>query len=91
MPAKHYIDIKAQLLTTTWEGDAIDVDFIEAIKKLKFHRFFLQGKPNSAWMSTKLAYKLKFILCAKFSKKYSIISFINNDIKSERGLCLWYN
>ncbi len=33
MPAKHHIDTKAQLLITTWEGDAIDIDFINAIKK----------------------------------------------------------
>ncbi len=33
MPAKHVIDIKAMLLITTWEGEAIDNKFIEAIKK----------------------------------------------------------
>ena len=33
MPAEHDIDIQARLLITTWEGVAIDIDFIEAIKK----------------------------------------------------------
>ena len=33
MPAKHAIDTKAMLLITTWEGEAIDNEFIEAIKK----------------------------------------------------------
>ena len=33
MPANHNIDTKAQLLITTWEGEAGDIEFIEAIKK----------------------------------------------------------
>lgn len=33
MPANHEIDTKAQLLITTWEGEARDMEFIEAIKK----------------------------------------------------------
>lgn len=33
MPAKHHIDSTSRLLITTWEGEAVDVDFIEAIKK----------------------------------------------------------
>jgi len=33
MPAKHHIDNTSQLLITTWEGEAVDIDFIEAIKK----------------------------------------------------------
>lgn len=33
MPAIHRIDDKAQLIITTWEGDATDVEFINAIKK----------------------------------------------------------
>ena len=33
MPANHHIDNKAQLIITTWEGEARDIDFIEAIKK----------------------------------------------------------
>ena len=33
MPAKHNIDNSSQLLITTWEGEAVDIDFIEAIKK----------------------------------------------------------
>ena len=33
MPANHYIDNKRQLIVTTWEGEARDVEFIEAIKK----------------------------------------------------------
>jgi len=33
MPAKHHINNASQLLITTWEGEAVDVDFIEAIKK----------------------------------------------------------
>jgi len=33
MPAHHHIDSKAQLIITTWEGEARDVEFIEALKK----------------------------------------------------------
>ena len=33
MPVKHHIDNKAKLIFTTWEGEAIDIEFIEAIKK----------------------------------------------------------
>jgi len=33
MPANHKIDTKSQLLITTWEGAAHDIEFIEAIKK----------------------------------------------------------
>ncbi len=33
MPAKHHIDTNSRLLITTWKGDAIDIDFIEALKK----------------------------------------------------------
>lgn len=33
MPAKHYIDNESNLIITTWEGEAIDADFIEALKK----------------------------------------------------------
>jgi len=32
MPAKHSVDDISQLIITTWEGDAHDVEFIEAIK-----------------------------------------------------------
>lgn len=32
MPANHNIDTKAQLIITTWEGEACDIEFIEAIK-----------------------------------------------------------
>lgn len=33
MPAKHYIDKEAKLIVTKWEGDAVDIEFIEAIIK----------------------------------------------------------
>lgn len=33
MPANHIIDTKAHLLITTWEGEAHDNEFIEAIKE----------------------------------------------------------
>lgn len=32
MPANHYIDKKRQLIITTWEGDAHDIEFIKAIE-----------------------------------------------------------
>jgi len=32
MPAKHDIDIEAKLLVTSWEGVAVDTEFIEALK-----------------------------------------------------------
>ena len=33
MPAHHHIDNKAKLIVTTWEGDAVDKDFIETLMK----------------------------------------------------------
>lgn len=33
MPATHYIDDSNKLIHTTWEGEAIDIDIIEAMKK----------------------------------------------------------
>ena len=33
MPANHHIDNKNKLIITTWEGEARDIEFIEAIKK----------------------------------------------------------
>ena len=33
MPAIHRIDTDAQLIVTTWEGKAIDIDLINAIKR----------------------------------------------------------
>jgi len=33
MPASHQINHKAQIIVTTWEGEARDIDFIEAIQK----------------------------------------------------------
>jgi len=33
MPAHHYIDEKRQLIITSWEGEAHDIEFIEALKK----------------------------------------------------------
>ncbi len=32
MPAKHIINIESRLLITTWSGDAVDIEFIDAIK-----------------------------------------------------------
>ena len=33
MPASHYVDNEAKLIITTWVGDAVDNDLIEALKK----------------------------------------------------------
>lgn len=33
MPAHHHINSKDKLIVTTWVGDAVDIEFIEAIKK----------------------------------------------------------
>jgi len=33
MPAKHYIDDKVNLITTTWVGDATDIGFLEALEE----------------------------------------------------------
>ena len=43
MPAHHHIDNKAQLIITTWEGEARDIEFIEAIKK---YQNDIQNYPN---------------------------------------------
>jgi len=33
MPAKHFIDDEANLITTTWEGGATDIEFLEALEE----------------------------------------------------------
>ena len=33
MPAKHHMDNETRIITTIWEGEATDTDFIEALKK----------------------------------------------------------
>ena len=33
MPATHHIDNESRLILTTWEGEATDFEFIEALKK----------------------------------------------------------
>jgi len=43
MPASHHIDNEAKLIVTTWEGEAIDSDFIEALKK---YQKDIQNKPE---------------------------------------------
>jgi len=43
MPASHHIDNEARLIITTWEGDAIDNDFIEALIK---YQKDVQNKPD---------------------------------------------
>lgn len=43
MPALHHIDSAAQLIITTWEGEARDVDFISAIKEYQEN---IQNKPQ---------------------------------------------
>jgi len=43
MPATHHIDNETQLIITTWEGEARDIDFIGAIKK--YHKDF-QNHPD---------------------------------------------
>jgi len=43
MPAIHQIDHDAKLIVTTWQGDAVDTDFIEAITKYQKE---IQGCPE---------------------------------------------
>ncbi len=43
MPAKHYIDNKAKLIITTWEGEAIDNDCIEELRR---YQDDIQSKPD---------------------------------------------
>jgi hypothetical protein len=43
MPAKHHIDNKAKLIVTTWEGEAVDSEFFEAIKK---YQMDIQSQPE---------------------------------------------
>ncbi len=42
MPAQHSIDNKNKLIVTTWEGEAVDTDLIEALKK---YQQDIQGHP----------------------------------------------
>jgi hypothetical protein len=43
MPANHYVDNDARLIITTWNGDAIDNDLIEALKKYQVE---IQNTPD---------------------------------------------
>ena len=43
MPASHHIDDNNKLILTTWEGEAVDIDFIDAIKK---YQKDIQNKPE---------------------------------------------
>jgi hypothetical protein len=43
MPAKHYIDDETKLIITTWEGDAVDVEFLDALKRYQEE---IQMKPE---------------------------------------------
>lgn len=43
MPASHHINNESKLIITTWEGDAIDNDFIEALIK---YQKDVQNKPD---------------------------------------------
>ena len=43
MPAKHHIDNNNQLIVTTWEGEARDIEFIEAIKNYQKN---IQNNPD---------------------------------------------
>ena len=43
MPANHHIDNNNQLIVTTWEGVARDIEFIEAIKNYQNN---IQNHPN---------------------------------------------
>jgi len=43
MPAHHVIDKKNKLIVTTWEGDVVDIDLIEA---LKIYQQEIQGHPD---------------------------------------------
>lgn len=43
MPANHRIDTEAHIIITSWEGDAIDSDFIEALKNYQDE---IQSKPE---------------------------------------------
>jgi len=43
MPANHHIDNNNQLIITTWEGIACDIEFIEAIKHYQNN---IQNRPD---------------------------------------------
>ena len=43
MSANHHIDNNNQLIVTTWEGEACDIEFIEAIKKYQNN---IQNSPD---------------------------------------------
>ena len=43
MPAKHYIDDKASLITTTWEGDATDIELLKALREYQKN---IQSNPD---------------------------------------------
>ncbi len=43
MPAHHVIDKKNRLIVTTWDGDVVDIDLIEVLKK---YQQDIQGHPD---------------------------------------------
>ena len=43
MPAEHYVDNNAKLIITSWVGVAVDIEFIDAIKKYQEE---IQSNPN---------------------------------------------
>jgi len=43
MPALHLIDKKNKLIVTTWDGDLVDIDLIEALKE---YQKDIQGHPE---------------------------------------------
>ena len=43
MPAKHHIDNEANLIITTWEGEATNIEFLEALREYQKN---IQSNPD---------------------------------------------
>lgn len=87
MPAKHFIDEITKIIVTVWEGDAVDVDFIEAI--LKYQRE-IQLKPGySDYNEVANFSKIESIkLTPKGLKRIGQIASRTDALKSDSKLAL---
>jgi len=79
MPARHSIDKELQLIITTWEGEARDIEFIEALKK---YQEDIQNQPEN--MAYNEIVDLSNMTNIKLTTE-GIISISQIAAKSDRG------
>lgn len=90
MPAKHNIDKEAQLIITTWHGEARDIDFLKAIKEYQQN---IQNHPdhidyNEVLDLTNLSH---FQLTTEGIKKIGLIASSSDQDDVDRKLAIIVN